>query len=89
MKRFRLSTLMLLVVISALGIGLVVQRRRAARREVELQARLAKVHAEQAVIESVLARQQKRLRTQLQKGGATVGDARKPGDAGDQRETIE
>jgi hypothetical protein len=38
MKRFRLSTLMLLVVIAALGIALVVQQRRAARREAELQA---------------------------------------------------
>jgi hypothetical protein len=35
MKRFRLSTLLLLVVIAALWIALVVQRDRAARREVE------------------------------------------------------
>jgi hypothetical protein len=41
MKRFRLSTLMLLIVIAALSIGLVVQQRRTARREAELQARLA------------------------------------------------
>ena len=41
MKRFRLSTLMLLIVIAALGTALVVQQRRAARREAELQARLA------------------------------------------------
>ena len=41
MRRFRLSTLMLLVVLAALGIALVVQYRRAARREVELQARVA------------------------------------------------
>jgi hypothetical protein len=89
MKRFRLSTLMLLIVIAAMGIGLVVQQRRAAHREVELQARLAKVQAEQAVIERVLARQQELLRTQLQKGDATVGDTRKPGDAGDQRQPRE
>jgi hypothetical protein len=43
MRRFRLSTLMLLVVITALGVALVVQERRAARREAELQARLAAV----------------------------------------------
>ncbi|HEV3338944.1 MAG TPA: hypothetical protein VG125_01265 [Pirellulales bacterium] len=43
MKRFRLSTLMLLVVIAALGIGLVVEHQRAARREAELQAQLAKL----------------------------------------------
>jgi hypothetical protein len=41
MRRFRLSTLMLLIVLAALGIALVVHYRRAARREVELQARLA------------------------------------------------
>jgi uncharacterized protein HemX len=38
MKRFRLSTLMLLVVIAALSIAMVVQQRRAARREAELNA---------------------------------------------------
>jgi hypothetical protein len=36
MKRFRLSTLMLLVVIAALCVALLVQHDRAARREVEL-----------------------------------------------------
>jgi hypothetical protein len=41
MKRFRLSTLMLLVVIVALTAGLVVQSNRSARRETELRARLA------------------------------------------------
>ena len=41
MKRFRLSTLMLLIVIAALSLALVVQQRRAARRETELKARLA------------------------------------------------
>jgi hypothetical protein len=40
MKRFRLSTLLLLVVIAALSLALVVQERRAARREAELQFRL-------------------------------------------------
>ena len=37
MKRFRLSTLMLLIVITALIVALVVQHHQAARREVELQ----------------------------------------------------
>jgi hypothetical protein len=41
MKRFRLSTLMLLIVIAALGITLVVQHRRAIRTEAELRARLS------------------------------------------------
>jgi hypothetical protein len=40
MKRFRVNTLMLLIVIVALGIALVVQDRRAARREAELRTRL-------------------------------------------------
>ena len=40
MRRFRLSTLMLLIVIAALGVALVVQQRRAARREAGLQAEL-------------------------------------------------
>jgi hypothetical protein len=39
MKRFRLSTLLLLVVIAALSLALVVQERRAARREADLQFR--------------------------------------------------
>jgi 50S ribosomal subunit-associated GTPase HflX len=41
MKRIRLSTLMLLVVIAAMGLTLTIQHRRAARREADLQARLA------------------------------------------------
>jgi hypothetical protein len=40
MKRFRLSTLMLLIVIIGLGIGLMIQHHRAARSAAELQARL-------------------------------------------------
>jgi hypothetical protein len=42
MKRFRMSTLMLLVVIAALCVALLVRERRAARREAELQARVAR-----------------------------------------------
>jgi uncharacterized membrane protein YfcA len=41
MRRCRLSTLMLLIVLAALGIALVEHYRRAGRRAVELQARLA------------------------------------------------
>jgi hypothetical protein len=44
MRRFRLKTLMLLVVIAALGITVVMQQVRAARREAELQAAL-RAHA--------------------------------------------
>ena len=39
MKRIRLSTLLLLIVIAALSLALVVQERRAARREADLQLR--------------------------------------------------
>ena len=42
MTRFRLSTLMLLIVIAGLCVALIVQHNRAARREAELQARLHK-----------------------------------------------
>jgi hypothetical protein len=45
MKRFRLSTLMLVIVIAALSIALAVQERRAARREVKLQAEIADLRA--------------------------------------------
>jgi hypothetical protein len=45
MKRFRLGTLMLLIVIVALSIALVVQHDRASRREAELQAQLGKQEA--------------------------------------------
>jgi hypothetical protein len=41
MKRFRLSTLMTMIVIAALCICLAVQHQRAAQREAALQARLA------------------------------------------------
>jgi len=40
MKRFRLSTLLLLVAITALGVALVAQQERAARREAELRAKI-------------------------------------------------
>ena len=40
-KRFRLSTLLLLIVIAALSLALVAQERRAARREADLQLRHA------------------------------------------------
>ena len=45
MKRFRLSTLMLLIVIAALSTALVVQERRAARRETKLQDEIANLQA--------------------------------------------
>ena len=41
MERFRLNTLMLLIVITALCVGIVVERDRAVRARAQLQARLA------------------------------------------------
>ena len=43
MKRFRLSTVMLLVVIAALGLALVVQDQRAKRREAALRSKLPRI----------------------------------------------
>ena len=40
MRRFRLSTLMLLIAIAALSVALIMQQQRAARREAELRAGL-------------------------------------------------
>ena len=45
MKRFRLGTLLLLVAIAALGIAMVVQQRRAARREAEFRAQMTEKDA--------------------------------------------
>jgi hypothetical protein len=49
MKRFRLSSLLFMVVIVALSFALVEQGRRASRREAELRAKIAKL--EQAEID--------------------------------------
>ena len=43
MRRFRLSTLMLLIVIAALGITVVMQQVRAARREAKLRDAMAQI----------------------------------------------
>jgi hypothetical protein len=45
MKRFRLSTLMLLIVIAALALSLVTREVRTARRRAEMQARVAELQA--------------------------------------------
>lgn len=50
MKRFRLSTIMLLVIIAALGLALVVQQDRASPREAALQARLVRMGQERAIV---------------------------------------
>jgi hypothetical protein len=51
MKRFRLSTLMLLIVVAALATALVVQSDRAARREAELRSRISKLEAIDTMIQ--------------------------------------
>jgi hypothetical protein len=69
MKRFRLSTLLLLVVIAALSFAQVVQARRTAHREAEIQLLLGK-QAEQATLRYyLLDKQHKLLMTDLEKRG--------------------
>jgi hypothetical protein len=68
MRRFRLSTLMLLIVIAALGVALVMQR----RREADLQARLAqswplylKQQREEALLRQMVVGMQRKYREEL------------------------
>jgi hypothetical protein len=70
MKRIRLSTLMFLIVIAALGVALVMQR----RREAELQARLAqswplylKQRREEALLRQLVEAMQRKHREELAK----------------------
>jgi hypothetical protein len=55
MKRFRLSTLMLLIVIAALCVALAVQDNQARLHEVHCQHRLAELQAELAQLQALLA----------------------------------
>jgi hypothetical protein len=70
MKRFRLSTLMLLIVIAAQGVALLMQR----RREAELQTRLAqswplylKQQREQSQLRLIIEAKQRKYREELAK----------------------
>src|SRR5262249_7576457 len=65
MRRFRLSTLLLLVVIVALVIALVVRERRAARREAKLQAEIANLQARLAQSWPVFLKQQQNARIKV------------------------
>src|ERR1700753_2404380 len=74
MRRFRLSTLMLVVVIAALSIALVVQHVRSSRHEAELQARLAqswplflKQQREDTLILQITEAKQRKYREELAK----------------------
>ena len=69
---------MLLIVIAALVNSLVLQQRRAARREAELQARLAEHKAESEIMKAINARQYKYLHDKLQKADAAIRDTPKP-----------
>ncbi len=83
MKRFRLSTLMLVIAIAGLCVGVVVQRERASRREAALQARLAlswPVYLKQQAVEeaikfSIEARKQRYLQSLAERAKA---DATQP-----------
>jgi hypothetical protein len=63
MRRFRLSTLMLLIVIAALSIALVVQQQQVARRE----ARIAQLQNDVNVLREIEARSQKIMQSQAKK----------------------
>jgi hypothetical protein len=70
MQRFRLSTLMLLIVIAALSIALVVHQRRAARREATLLAWFGDVRSERGMFRGLVIREQRLIRMLQKKGDA-------------------
>jgi hypothetical protein len=81
MKRFRLSTLLLLVVVVALCFGLGVQERRAARREAELRARISQLEQAEDSREWIQKFERNRLRQAgivSQPGGPDVGKSPGP-----------
>jgi hypothetical protein len=79
MKRFRLSTLMLLIVIAALAVALVAQQRRAAHREAELQARLTGAESkvfmleQRDILKQWQALSESRSRSKRRSDGKAVG----------------
>jgi hypothetical protein len=74
MRRFRLSTLLLLIVIAALCVGLIVQDRRAARRETELRAELdSRGQAVERLMQLVKGLQSQR--SNVGKPGVEAGDS--------------
>jgi hypothetical protein len=75
MRRIRLSTLMLLIVIAALCAGLIVQDRRAARRETELKAKLdSRGEAVERLMQLVKGLQSQR--SNVGKPSVTEGDSK-------------
>jgi hypothetical protein len=78
MRRFRLKTLMLLIVIAALGICLVVQQQTATRREAELRARLNEHKAELQAFKRAQGQQLKFFQDKLQQSAAIPAEARRP-----------
>jgi hypothetical protein len=84
MKRFRLSTLMLLIVITALSIALVVQQQRVAHRE----ARIAQLQNIVDALREIEARSQKIMQSQAKKLQSTEDQRRSAGgkaNAGEDR----
>jgi hypothetical protein len=75
MRRIRLSTLVLLIVIAALCVGLIEQDRRAARREAELKAQLeSRGEAVERLTQLVKGLQSQR--SNVGKPGVTEGDSK-------------
>jgi hypothetical protein len=84
LPRIRLSTLMLLVVISALGIGLVLEQQMALRREIQFRLEEAKFKLEEANYEAELqalrslhVQERKAMLGKLSESDATIDDLRK------------
>jgi hypothetical protein len=78
MRRFRLSTLMLKIVIAALGIGLVVQQQTATRREADLRAQLNEHKAELQAMKRAYGQQVKYIQDKLQQSAAIPAEPPRP-----------
>jgi urease accessory protein UreH len=76
LKRFRIGTLMLIIVIAALGTALVVQHNRALRREAELKAKIREL--EQA---DLIVRWREMSERRLRQFGHQAAEKRRPVEA--------
>jgi hypothetical protein len=79
MRRFRLSTLMLLIVIVALSIALVVQQQRAGRREAKLQNDVEVLTRIEARLQKLMQKQAEKLRLAEEQQRITGGKATNAG----------
>ena len=80
MRRLRLSTVMLLVIIMGLGIGYAVQQQRAARRE----TKIAELQRDVDVLTEIEARSQRSKRSRAAKPQSAAGKTTEAGVAKDE-----